>query len=259
MHRLLPALAAGLLLSPAELPDAQVRFKGHTASVRVRNLGYRAVRAKTTEEAHQILVDPRFAIGAAVIPPDMPALDLRGALRALSQLASVEELTFLVHGQRPFSQRRRELAQAGVGLALWDPVDAHTLRFQLNRVFAGNVPLRGRRRALRAPAAWRVDLRLGRRQKEARVYTISARGVYLATKAPALRGVSLDVELPLPLGTVQAAGRVAMTNVPGNLMKQILPVGMGVRFDSVSAEAEALLQVYAEERLRELARPLLHR
>ena len=58
----------------------------HVLASRVRRLGYPVVRAKTTEEAKQLLCDPRYAVGAAVIPPDLPATNLRAALEALRQL-----------------------------------------------------------------------------------------------------------------------------------------------------------------------------
>jgi hypothetical protein len=224
----------------------------HVLASRVRRLGYLVVRAKTTEEAEQLLRDPRYVVGAAVIPTDLPAADLRGALGALRQLSAAEQLAFMVSGSRPDEARRRELAHAGVEFALWEPTDAHTLRFQINHALAGHIPRASRRRALRAPASWPVQLRVGRRHKEARVYSISARGAFLATPAPALRRSVVAGEIPLPMATVRITGRVVSTNVPGNLMKHSLPVGMAVRFDGTPPETEALLQVYAEERRRSL-------
>lgn len=219
---------------------------------RVRRLGYLVVRAKTTEEAKQILCDPRYAVSAAVIPSDLPTANLRTALEALRKLSASPHLGFLVTGGRPTSDRRRDLAHAGVELALWEPVDAHTLRFQINRALAGHIPRASRRRALRAPASWTLDLHMGRRHKEARVYAISAKGAFLATPAPALRRTVVAAEFPLPMGTVRASGSVVLTNVPGNLMKHSLPVGMAVRFENTSPETEALLQIYAEQRHRAL-------
>jgi hypothetical protein len=188
----------------------------------------------------------------AVIPSDLPAANLRTALEAFRQLSLVEHLAFLVTGSRPPSDRRRDLANAGVELALWEPVDAHTLRFQINHAMAGHIPRASRRRALRAPASWPVDLYVGKRHKEARGYAISATGAFLATPAPALRRTIVAAEIPLPMATVRAAGRVIFTNVPGNLMKHSLPVGVAVRFESTPPETEALLQIYAEERHRAL-------
>jgi hypothetical protein len=219
---------------------------------RVRRLGYLAVRAKTPAEAKQLLCDPRYAVSAAVIPPDLPAANLRAALEALRELSVVEHLALLVSGSSPPSGRRRELAHAGVEFALWEPVDAHTLRFQINRAMAAPIPHASRRRALRAPVSWPIDLRAGKRYKEARVYSISAKGAFLATPAPALRRSLVVAKIPLPMGTVRTTGRVVSTNVPGNLMKRSLPVGMAVCFEGTSPETEALLHIYAEERHRAL-------
>ena len=66
--------------------------------------------------------------------------------------------------------------------------------------------------------------------------------------APAVRRTMVVAKIPLPTGTVSTAGRVVFTNVPGNLMKRSLPVGMAVRFEGTPPETEALLQVYAEVR-----------
>jgi CheY-like chemotaxis protein len=224
----------------------------HLLASRVRRLGYLVVRAKTTEEAEQLLRDPRYAVSAAVIPTDLPAASLPGALGALRQLSPVEPLAFMVSGSRPSESRRRELAHAGVEFALWEPIDAHTLRFQINHAMAGHVPRASRRRALRAPASWPAQLRVGTRHKEARVYTISARGAFLATPAPAVCRSVVATEIPLPMATVRITGRVVSTNVPGNLMNRSLPVGMAVQFQDTPPETEALLQIYAEERRRAL-------
>ncbi len=224
----------------------------HVLASRVRRLGYLAVRAKTTEEAKQFLCDPRYTVSAAVIPPDLPAANLRSALEALQKISAARHLVFLVSGSWPPSRTRRELAHSGVEFALWEPVDAHTLRFQINRAMAGHIPRASRRRALRAPASWSVDLRVGKRPKEARVYSISAKGAFLATPAPALRRTVVAAKIPLPMATVRTMGRVVFTNVPGNLMKRNLPIGMAVRFEGTPPETEALLQVYAEERQRAL-------
>ena len=61
------------------------------------------------------------------------------------------------------------------------------------------------------------------------------------------------VVVPVPAGeTVEASGRVVMTNVPGNVMKRNLPFGMAVRFDQLAERASVALLLYAEERARAL-------
>ena len=221
-------------------------------AVRLQRLGYRAVRVKTTEEAHQALVEPRLSVGLAVIPPDLPAASLAGALQALRRLAPGAQLPFLVTGTRPSREARDALARAGADAQIFEPVDAHTLRFQVNRLLAGPRAARSTRRVERVPSNVPVRLWIGRREKEARLYTISSRGAYLSTQAPALRNTEVQVEVELPRARVRTAARVVMTNVPGNLMRKNLPVGMGVRFESTSIETAAHLQMYTDARLRTL-------
>jgi DNA-binding NtrC family response regulator len=221
-------------------------------AVRLRRLGYLVVRAKTTEEAHGAILDPRISVGAAVIPPDLPAANLPGALAALRRLTPSGRLPLLVNGTRRHAAEREALARAGVDWTLWEPVDAHTLRFQVNRALAGPLAERGGRRAARAPASAAVRLFLGRREREAHLYTLSSRGAYLATPAAALRNTPIEVDLPLPRTRLRLRARVVMTNVPGNLLRRNLPVGMAVRFEETSVASAAHLEMIVERRLRAL-------
>ena len=90
------------------------------------------------------------------------------------------------------------------------------------------------------------------RSKAASVYTVSSSGAFLATPAPSPRGAQIAIELPVPGLRGRLKARVVMTNVPGNLQHKNLPVGMGVRFESPPIDAEALLHVFAQERLSDL-------
>lgn len=220
----------------------------HVLASRVRRLGYPVLYAKTSEKANQLLSNPTYAVGAVVIPPDLPVTDLRTALEAFRRVSTAERLAFLVSGSRPPTGRRTELAEAGVEFALWDPVDAHTLRFQINRAMSGNSPRPWRRGALRAPASWPVDLRVGGRREKARVYTISSGGAFLATSAHAPPRTSVFAKMDLPMATVRTSGRVVFANAPGNQMNHSLPAGIAVRFEDTTAETEALLRIYAEIR-----------
>jgi hypothetical protein len=220
----------------------------HVLASRVRRLGYPVLYAKTSEKANQLLSNPTYAVSAVVIPPDLPVTDLRTALEAFRSASAAERLAFLVSGSRPPTGRRTELAEAGVEFALWDPVDAHTLRFQINRAMAGDISQPSRRGALRAPASWPVDLRVRWRHEKARVYTISAGGAFLATSAHAPPRSSVFAKMDLPMATVRTSGRVVFANAPGNLMKRSLPVGIAVRFEDTAAETEALFRIYTEIR-----------
>lgn len=222
------------------------------AAQRLRLLGIPALRAKTGGEARAALLDPRAAVGAVMIPPDPPTLDLRKALRALSVLPDGTELALLVCGPRPDEAARARLREAGAALALWEPIDDHALRFQVNRAFAKGLAAAQPRRAERVPTSWPVEVRIGARARPAQLYSLSARGAFLATAGPALRRTLVHVTLPLPGEEVRVAGEVVATNVPGNLRKRNLPIGMGIRFLGLPRDTEQRLLAFTAERSAEL-------
>ncbi|MDX1650574.1 MAG: PilZ domain-containing protein [Myxococcota bacterium] len=225
-------------------------------SGRVRRLGLRTVRAKTSDEAVAAFRDPRFRIGAVVIPPELPALDLERAVAALRGAGEGGELPLLAAGTRPDADLRARLRRAGVRFALWSPVDEPTLRFQLNRALADAASAEEKRardrRALRVPAQWPVEVSSGGRCKAATLTSLSASGAFLATPRPSLPRALLHFTLPLPSGDMRVAAEVVMTNVPGNLAKRNLPLGMGVRFRGVSDEVETQVRAFTEERAQAL-------
>jgi CheY-like chemotaxis protein len=208
---------------------------------RLRRLGYRALRAKSPEQAFQIVEERRQQVSAALIPPDLAVIDLRAALEALAANAPDGVLSYIVAGGYPQPEALAELRQSGVSLALWEPFDDARLRFQVNRALArllDNPP----RREPRAPLDVPAQFTHAGRQKNARVYTLSAGGVYLETPRPAVRGAAVEVEVPIGPGALRLAGSVLFTNVPGNLCRANLPVGMGVGFGAIAEGALAAIR-----------------
>ena len=121
------------------------------------------------------------------------------------------------------------------------PVDDHTVRFQLNSALAGGGPIPRSRRSERVPTNWPVRVRSGGRLKSAKIYSLSAQGAFVATSAPSMPKAMVLLDLPLPGDDVSVSAEVVMTNVPGNLVKPNLPIGMGVRFRGMEAHVlEAL-------------------
>jgi hypothetical protein len=228
-------------LEPMDLLDALAR-----------RLDFRVVRAKTTDEAVRILMEPRFAIGCAVVPPDLPVPNPQRAIAAFREAARCRDLPFLVAGSPRIEDAARALASAGVRLPLWEPIDAHTLRFQLNRALAGGEVFRRRRGARRVPSNARALVHSRGRSKEARLYTISAQGAFLATAMPSLRGTDVQIEVPGLASCGRLGGQVVMTNVAGNLMKKSLPPGMAVRFERLKVEEHAALELHVERKTRRL-------
>lgn len=221
---------------------------------RLGRMGYRAVPAKTPDQARSFLRVAGQRIGAVVVPSDLPVTNLRSALLSLRTIGSGDELAFLAAGRDPGAEGRRRLREAGVELAVFDPCDPHTLRFQVNRALSGDKRLRGRRRTVRAPADWPVSIHAAGRVKEGRIYSISPSGAFVTLQQPCMTRASVRLELALPQGPrVNAAGRVVMTNVPGNVMRRSLPFGMGVQFDQLSEAVSVSLLVYAQERFGSLS------
>ncbi len=219
---------------------------------RLRRLGYSVLPSKTPDHADRLLRTRGSSIAAAVIPVDLPTFDLGAALRFLRRLEPTGELSFVAAGQRPSREGCRLLRDAGVELALWEPVDGHTLRFQANRALASSEIVRGSRTSLRAPADWPVAVWTGTRRKPARVYSLSAGGAFLATGRPSLPQAQLRIDLPASPRPLRLQARVVMTNVPGNLVRDNLPIGMGLRFEQTPPEVEEALAGWANKRLAAL-------
>jgi hypothetical protein len=224
----------------------------HRLRVRIAALGYRGVPAKTPEQAQLVLQMARGSIRAAILPPELPVVDLSRTLRFLTAVAG-GPLWFLASGPTPAREERSRLRQAGVTYALFDPLHDHDLRFQLNRAFARSSLVRGNRRTLRAPTSWSIPIMTPSGRREVGLYTVSAGGAFLATPTPTLRGTALRVKIPLREGPIELAARVVATNVTGNLAQKLLPSGMAIAFERTPIDAEARLHLYAEERLNTLA------
>lgn len=215
---------------------------------RIRRMGYGVVPCKTPDHAERVLMARSANVAAVVLPVDLPTFDLGAALRFMRRLEPTGELTFAATGQRPDSEARGLLRGAGVELALWEPMDDHTLRFQINRAMASSQIVRGDRGRLRAPADWPVAIFAGNRRKPARVYSLSAGGCYLATWRPSIPGARVVMDLPMADGPVRVSANVVMTNVPGHFMRENLPVGMGVRFEELPHDVSNALSTWADQR-----------
>jgi len=238
-----------LLLLGANAPDMELLRS------RLVRIGHRVVPAKTPEAAHALLRVGGARVGAVIVPADLAVVNLGAAVSVLRQLVPGGELVFVGAGRDPGSAGRARLRQAGVSVALFDPIDLHTLRFQVNRALAGNhFPARLRRGTQRAPADWQVVAQAGGRTKEGRIYSISPSGGYVVLQQPWMVRSNVELRGTLPGGMeLHASGRVMMTNVPGNVMRASLPVGMGVRFDQLSEATSIALLMYANQRSEALA------
>ena len=217
-------------------------------AMRLAQLGFHALRAKTAEQAVETLSDPRYAIAAILLPEDLPVFDLDRALEAFRTSGDAVEPMLIACGRHPDADRRNRLRAAGAELALWNPVDDHTLRFQINRALAGHGPELRSRSSERVPTNWPIRVRGAGREKHAKLYTLSCQGGFVATSSPSMSRAQVQLELPLPGEDVRVDAEVVMTNVPGNLVRTNLPIGMGVRFGELAPNTLALIQAFTRER-----------
>jgi len=213
-----------LLIEESTAPSASLLRR------RLRDLGFRSTRARRTDELSRSLNGSDQPFRAVLLSSGIPSEHLSAFAAPLSQHLADGEVTGLVVGEAPAPEIRQRLREAGFTLALWRPFDDHTLRFQVNRAFL-RARSKGRARAeLRAPLPCRVSIHAAGRRKEAQLYNLSERGAFIETPRPLMVGAEIEVELQLPDGSRSLPANVLHTNVPGNLLRPQVPIGMGIRF-----------------------------
>lgn len=208
---------------------------------------YRGRITPSLADAERLLRSEAPPIRVVVISSEPGVVDLALSLRKLREAATGPELRFLAIGARPSDSVRQKLRNAGVDWALYDAFSDTELRFLLNQ--ATHDGGKGERREeLRIPTTLNAKVKSAMGTKIAMVYNLSSTGSYLETLRPSQAGIKVTVEIPLPAGTLELAATVMSTNVTGNLRRENLPRGMGVRFDNLTPTAEAALLQYIEDR-----------
>ncbi|MDX1649068.1 MAG: PilZ domain-containing protein, partial [Myxococcota bacterium] len=152
-------------------------------------------------------------------------------------------------GPRPDARGVDRLRKAGLRFACFEPWTDSELRFILNRAIYD--PSRARisvRDGLRVPTNLMGRVFGGTGEKPVLVYNVSLGGAYLETHRPSSVGARIEVELPLEPEPLRLQARVVSTNVPGNMRRPNLPLGMGVRFETPDAEATERLTEYVSRR-----------
>jgi len=223
----------------------------HKLAERILAFGIEPVLASDFAEAQEILDERRVLISGVLVPTSLPSTQLKKDIKALRKHGPASGIMFVSVGKAPTSDERKKLRAAGMQLALWEPYDDGTLRFQLNRALGGDRETHGRIHK-RAPTYLLARIFVAGRTKDAVVYSLSEGGAFLETPRASMDGAHVDLELRLPTGPVRVAGDVIFSNVPGNLQRANLPLGMGVRFEAIGVEERATLREYIEQRLAEL-------
>ncbi len=209
------------------------------------------IRVSHVDEAIAVLEKPDPLITAALVPTDWSEDDIKSALKSMRSVGPASGVLFIAYGKTPDAKARKRLRSAGVKLALWEPFDDGTLRFQLNRALTGDRDQHGRDDP-RAPTYLFARIRVGGRTKDAILYSLSVGGAFLETPRASMEGARLELEIRIPGDPVNVRATVLFANVPGNLLRPNLPLGMGVRFENVSPEQHKQLKGYVEHRLSQI-------
>jgi len=208
-------------------------------------LNFRAIRAALADDGMRKLERSVEPVRAVLLSIPHALGDLGFALGRLRDRAPGRSLRFIALGRRPSPSGLEELRSAGVEFTLWEPFDDGALRFVLNA--AVRDPSSGEfRNVQRTPTAMLARVFSSVGQKAALVYNLSEEGAFLETLRPTSSKGHVRVELPLPSGTVTLEAQVVTTNVPGNIQKTHLPMGMGVAFVDVPEETRRTLAEFVE-------------
>lgn len=216
-----------------------------TLAGRLLLLELRGLLADNLEAAAEIAATrgPR----AALVHSD--AVRKAADLKALTAAAAAEDgMPLIASGPRPPDAAMKELRTGGVSHALFEPFSDGELRFVLNRALFGEDSTR---KEARVPTDLDATVFSATGEKRVAVYNLSVGGAYLETLRPTGEGGSLRVRLPLPAQVVELSAKVVGTNVPGNLTRPNLPMGMGIQFQDPDSESARAVARYVKERATE--------
>lgn len=217
---------------------------------RIGGLGFHPVRCETIEDAERVLEATAQPVHCGLLPATFADKRLKRALKGLRKRVG-RKFHLVAVGAKPEQDACKHLRSAGIHSALWEPFDETTLRFQLNRL-TGPDPVREVREGARVPTRLRTTAVAGGRARDTAVYSLSASGAFLETPRACMSGATIELDLFLPSGALSLSAAVMFANVPGNLQRPNLPLGMGIRFDPMPESDLADLRDYIASRSSQL-------
>lgn len=207
-------------------------------SGRLLLIHYRGRSAETLQEAAGDLRDARVALVHSRLADE-------AGLRALARAGTDGDLPLVASGPRPGKHELRALRRAGLELALFEPFLDSELRFVLNRALHRGASLRD---DVRVPTPLDATAVGGTGAKRVGIYNLSCGGAFLETMRPSQEGGQIVLRVSLGDNDIEVEARVVTTNVPGNLQRPNLPMGMGVRFVNLSDGAARAIARYVKDR-----------
>jgi hypothetical protein len=211
--------------------------------------GVEPIRVAELSEATMLVRSQSYVFSGVLVPTSLPASRVAKALETMRQTESV--LPAMAYGKMPDPAQRKILRQAGVVLALWDGWDEGVLRFQINRLNSGERISRARS-SRRVPTHAPARVLVGGREKHGVLYSLSEGGCFIETARASMDGARLRTLFELDGERFELDGIVAFANVPGNLQRPNLPLGMGIEFDHPDAATCKAIARVIQERLASL-------
>jgi Tfp pilus assembly protein PilZ len=207
-------------------PDSRIQ---KTLIQELQSLSAKTITADNLREASQAYRGSERPPSIVLLPEKrIDTAEFEEQLGALRIRTGAPNLVPIAYGKTPTPERRRELGNAGINLALFGRFGRHALRFQVNRALSPWATRRPRGE-LRAPQEWRTRTFSSGKEKAVRCYSLSSGGGYFVTPRPWV--VGSDVSLELPVGRSERLlieGRILYTNFVGD--ERALPRGMAVSF-----------------------------
>jgi len=218
-----------------------------TLARRIESLGIEPLLVTSFDEAEEVLRARRSFVTAVLIPTDLSTTNLKKDVKRLKAAGPATGLSFLSVGKPPTTDARKRMRSAGITIALWEPYDDGCVRFQLNRAVAGE-GMKDKRSSPRVPTSALARIVVGGREKTAVVYSLSKGGCYLETPRASMNGARVDIHFQLRGEAIDVVGIVVLSNVPGNVNRNNLPLGMAVRFEDLDSATRKVIEAFIRDR-----------
>ncbi len=223
--------------------------RSDTLATQLVRLGVEPIRVPDLADAVATVKSRDLAIQAVILPSDLPGKIIHKAMKSMRRRQPI--LPAMAYGKPPDGSQAKALRKAGMLLALWDGYDKGMLRFQLNRLVSGDAQT-SVREARRAPTDRPVRILIGERLKEGTLYSLAEGGCFIESPRASMDGAHLTLCFELDDRSFELKGDVVFANVPGNLQRPNLPLGMGVRFADVTPAALDQLKQSIHKRMEAL-------
>ncbi len=200
-----------------------------SAALSLLESGIDVLYAADLDEALLLAGQESERLGALLAPSMLDPAVLEALLERVCPFLSGGNETLVPIGLEPDPAVTSQLRKAGVRWCLWEPYEPRELRFVASAAMMAGNPTE-RRKTLRVPAEFLAGLVQGSDNRQGVVCDLSHRGAYLGVEPPFPPGSEVQVELPIPAGSIFLRARVAHAHGASAPPRHDLPGGVGLEF-----------------------------